>query len=135
MKKWMIVPILGILLLLAACGGSASLPEGFSEEEVRAEAEEVVKLLNGKDSETLREKSTEQLKQGLDETALEQVYALLAEAGPYDSIENISIAGAQNKENNEELAVAVVKAKYELKTITYTLSFTKQMKLAGLFLK
>jgi cystathionine beta-lyase family protein involved in aluminum resistance len=53
----------------------------------------------------------------------------------YDAIEEKSIGGTTNKDSKEEFAVVVMQAKYELKNITYTLSFTKQMKLAGLFLK
>ena len=46
MKRW-ILPILLLLLLCTACGGS-SLADGFDEEEVYAKAEEVLSYLQAK---------------------------------------------------------------------------------------
>ena len=45
------------------------------------------------------------------------------------------MASKTNKDNDEELAVVVAKTKYENKSFTFTISFTKQMKLAGLYIK
>ena len=47
----------------------------------------------------------------------------------------MSIAGNTDKSSQEEFAVVVLKAKYEIRNFVYTLSFTKQMKLAGLYYK
>lgn len=134
-RRWTLLLLLVTVFLFAACGSGDALTDGFSEEEVKEKAEEILEMLHAQDTEGILENSTETLKQALNEETMQQVYALIAEAGTYDSIEEMSVAGTTNKENNEELAVTAVKAKYELKNITYTLSFTKQMKLAGLFLK
>ena len=40
-----------------------------------------------------------------------------------------------DKNIKEELAVVIARAKYEIKTFTFTITFTKQMKLAGLYFK
>lgn len=133
MKRW-ILPILLLLLLCTACDGS-SLADGFDEEEVYAKAEEVLSYLHAKDTASIHSISTVMLKEGLPEETMEKVYAIIEEAGAYDAIEEKSIGGTTNKDSKEEFAVVVMQAKYELKNITYTLSFTKQMKLAGLFLK
>ena len=39
-----------------------------------------------------------------------------------------------DKNSKEELAVVIARAKYEIKTFTFTITFTKQMKLAGCIL-
>jgi len=55
--------------------------------------------------------------------------------GTFEEVSNISVAGSTDKTSGEEFAVAVVKAKYEIRSFTYTISFTKEMKLAGLYYK
>jgi hypothetical protein len=92
-------------------------------------------LVNEKDSEGLREMSTVQMKEGLTDDLLNKVYEAIGEGGAFKNVENMGVAGMTNKENNEELAVVVAKAKYENKSFTYTISFTKDMKLAGLYYK
>jgi hypothetical protein len=117
--------------VLAGCG--QKLSSDFDEAEVKSAAENVITLVNEKDSEGLREMSTVQMKEGLTDDLLNKVYEAIGEGGAFKNVENMGVAGMTNKENNEELAVVVAKAKYENKSFTYTISFTKDMKLAGLY--
>lgn len=140
MNKSKIKPICILVLsmimcfgLLAGCG--QKLSSDFDEAEVKSAAENVIALVNEKDSEGLREISTVQMKAGLKDDVLNQVYEAIDEAGSFEKIEDMSVAGMTNKENDEELAVVVAKAKYENKSFTYMISFTKDMKLAGLYYK
>lgn len=117
--------------VLAGCG--QKLSSDFDEAEVKSAVENVITLVNEKDSEGLKEISTVQMKAGLTDEVLNQIYEAIDEAGAFEKVENMSVAGATD--NDEELAVVVAKAKYENKSYTYTISFTKDMKLAGLYYK
>ena len=119
--------------LLAGCG--QKLSSDFDEAEVKSAAENVITLVNEKDSEGLREMSTVQMKEALTDDLLNKVYEAIGEGGAFKKVEDMSVAGSTNKENDEELALVVAKAKYENKSFTYTISFTKDMKLAGLYYK
>ena len=99
----------------------------------RTAAENVIDLINNKDSDALLALCTVKMKEGLTDTVLAQIYEAMSEGGQFKNIEAVSIGGQTDKASNEEFAVAVVKAKYEIKTFTFTISFTKQMKLAGLY--
>jgi hypothetical protein len=120
--------------LLAGCGGK-QLSSDFNEAEVKQAAENVINLVNKQDSAGLREICTVQMREALTDDVLKQVYASIAEGGQFVKVEGMSIAGSTDRSSGEEFAVVVAKANYELKSFTYTISFTKQMKLAGLYFK
>ena len=136
MKKtiFTIIILVFSLALLTACI-SPSLSEDFDEDEVKRAAEEVISYINNEDGESLLEISTVALKNALTDELLEEIFEAISEGGEFLEIEEISVGGSKDKETEEEYAVAVAKAKYEHKNFTYTLSFTKQMKLAGIFYK
>ncbi len=118
--------------LLTSCG-SQKLSEDFNEDEVRSAAENVIALINNQDSEGLKEICTVQMKQALTDDVLEQIFEAIAEGGEFQEVTEMSLGGTKDKASEEEFAVVIAKAKYEIKTFTYTISFTKQMKLAGLY--
>lgn len=136
-KSFRVKTILSLLVcfvLLTGCK-SPQLPASFKEEEVKKAAEEVIRMLNEKDSQALLEISTVQLKSALKEDVLEEIFEALAEGGEFEKIEKMSLAGQKDKTSEEEYAVVIAKAKYEIKYFVYTISFTQQMKLAGLYYK
>ena len=118
--------------VLAGCVGQ-ELSGDFNEEEVRKAAEQVIMLINDQDSEGLRELSTVQMRAALTDDVLDQIYEAIGEGGRFETIEDMSVAGTTDKSSGEEFAVVVARAQYEIKTFTFTISFTKQMKLAGLY--
>ena len=118
--------------LLTGCVGQ-ELSGDFNEEEVRKAAEHVIMLINDQDSEGIRELSTVQMRAALTDDVLDQIYAAIGEGGQFETIEDMSVAGTTDKSSGEEFAVVVARAHYEIKTFTFTISFTKQMKLAGLY--
>jgi len=120
--------------LLAGCSGK-QLSNDFNETEVKKAAENVIFLVNKQDSAGLREICTVQTRDALTDDVLKQVYASIAEGGQFLRIEEMKAAGSTNQTSKEEYAVVVAKANYELKNFTYTITFTKQMKVAGLYYK
>jgi len=118
--------------LLAGCAGQ-ELSGDFNKEEVRKATEHVITLINDQDSEGIRELSTVRMRDALTDDVLKQIYEAIGEGGQFETIEDMSMAGTTDSSSGEEFAVVVAKAKYEIKTFTFTISFTKQMKLAGLY--
>jgi len=118
--------------LLTGCVGQ-ELSGDFNEEEVRKAAENVIMLINNQDSEGLRELSTVQMRAALTDDVLEQIYEAMSEGGQFENVEDMSVAGTTDTSSGEEFAVVVARAQYEIKTFTFTISFTRQMKLAGLY--
>lgn len=120
------------LALLTGCSGQ-KLPSGMNEGEVKAAAEKVIALINAGDSAGIRELCTVRVRDALTDDVMSQIFEAIGEGGKFQAVESMSAAGTTDKASNEEFAVVVAKAKYELKTFVYTISFTKQMKLAGLY--
>lgn len=129
--------LLALFMCLALLGGCAGqkLSSDFDEDEVKKAAENVIALVNAQDSESLLEICTVRMKEALTEVVLKNVYEAISEGGRFEKIEDMRVAGYTDKSSKEEFAVVVAKAKYEIKTFTYTITFTKQMKLAGLYYK
>jgi len=69
----------------------------------------------------------------LTDDVLEQIYEAMSEGGQFENVEDMSVAGTTDTSSGEEFAVVVARAQYEIKTFTFTISFTRQMKLAGLY--
>ena len=120
------------MVLLAGCTGQ-KLSADFVEADVKTAAENVISLINNKDSDALLALCTVRMEDALTDDVLDKIYEAISEGGQFKSIEAVSIGGQTDKASDEEFAVAVVKAKYEIKTFTFTISFTKQMKLTGLY--
>lgn len=133
-KLFLIIILIFSFTLLVACK-STKLSEDFDEAEVKKATEQVITYINNKDSEALLEISTVAVKNAFTPEVLDQVFEAIGEGGAFEEIEDISVGQDKDKATEEEFAVAIAKAKYEHKNFIYTISFTKQMKLAGLFYK
>jgi predicted lipid-binding transport protein (Tim44 family) len=136
-KKW--IALLGAVVLclavFTACNTQEKLSTGFDEEKVKAAVGKVIQAVNEQDSDALRELSDDTMKSTLTDDSLAPVYQAIGEGGEFQEIKDINIAGATDKETKVEYAVAVARAQYEKKAFVYTISFTKDMKLAGLYYK
>jgi len=122
------------LSLLAGCI-STKLSEDFDEDKVKTAAENVIGLVNSQNSEGLKEICTVQMRDALTDDVMVEIYEAIGEGGAFDQVSDISVKGSTDQSSGEEFAVVTVKAKYEVRTFIYTISFTKQMKLAGLYYK
>ena len=128
-----VLAVVMCLVLLTGCG-STKLSESFNEDEVKSAAENVIALVNSQDTDGLKAMCTVQMRDALTDDVMKQIYEAISEGGTFEEVSDISVSGATDKTSGE-CAVVVVKAKYENRPFTYTISFTKQMKLAGLYCK
>ena len=101
------------LALLAGCG-AAPLPDGLTQESVTDAAAQTVAQLNDEDYDALFAGMTE-----------EMTSAMTAE----------DLAAVWQPGGKDGYGVAVVQAKYENAAVTFTLSYTPEGKLGGLFFK
>jgi hypothetical protein len=122
------------MLFLTACGGQ-KLSDSFDEAALRSGVEEVIQSIADKESDKLRDMCNVRMKEALTDDVLSQIYEAIGEGGAFREITDFSAAGTKDKQTEEEFAVVVAKAKYENRNFIYTITFTKQMKLAGLYYK
>ncbi|MDO9087270.1 MAG: DUF3887 domain-containing protein [Anaerolineaceae bacterium] len=130
---FLLVTILSAISL-SACT-APELSADYNEVEVKTAAENVVTLLNAQDSEGLRALFTEQMNVAITDDVFVQIYAAIEGGGTFDTIESVNVVGSTDKSTAEEFATSVVTVKYENKSFTYTITFNKQMQLAGLYYK
>ena len=117
------------LALLAGCG-AAPLPDGLTQESVTDAAAQTVAQLNDEDYDALFAGMTEEMTSAMTAEDLAAVWQpVLEAAGAFDSITKTTVGG------KDGYGVAVVQAKYENAAVTFTLSYTPEGKLGGLFFK
>ncbi len=119
---------------LTGCG-SSKLSDDFDQDEIEKLAKDVISYINNKDSESILEMTTVEMGKALTPDVLEEIYAAIGEGGEFVEIQDISVGGQKDKSSEEEFAIAVAKTKYQHKNFIYTITFSKQMKLAGLYYK
>lgn len=134
--RQIILMLLCFTLLIGVSGcGSSKLSDAFVEADVRQAAENVIDHLNQANAEGIQELGTPQLQAALTDEVMTKVFTDLGSLGKFEKIEDMSIAGVKSQDGTENLAVVVAKAKYESKSVIYTISFNEAMELAGLFYK
>lgn len=129
--------LLSAVFLLAGCEKKEQLSEVFDAANVKEEAKQVIELINSNDYDTLaNEKWNTALKAQLPAEAMRSsIKPLVDELGTFDSITNEAVTGQQDKDTDQEFAVAVIIAKYEKRKAQYTISFDTDMKVAGVYIK
>ena len=137
MGTWMILLAAGLMLIgLTACGVSQKLSEDFDETEVKAAAEALVGYINEDDLEGLCSVPMSDLMK--EAMTMEQMEAVLEQnignRGAFVEYKSNVAVGAKDSEG-VDAAGAVVVAKYENKTVTYTMSYDKEMNLIGFYFK
>lgn len=137
MKRRALLFLVSILcvILLAACSSEKKLSSDFDQVKVEEAGKKVIDLVNAQDNQALRDMGVEELKQGLTDEALQPVHDRITLVGDFKGIENMEISGHTDDAGNE-YAVFVARAEYgDKQAVVYTITFTKDMKLAGLFAK
>lgn len=138
-----IAALFAFILLLSGCT-SNQLADIYDEDEVKAKAEEVVVLANAGDYETLASMFPEELQASISAETFEAAWSeKLTECGALEEFTKEVVLGQKQKDTGEDLAVAVLVAKYENGKAQFTLSFAKRggeggeeyLALVGAFMK
>lgn len=120
--------LLSVIFSLCAC--LPALPEGFSEEEVKAQAESVVQLLSDKDYQGVAAMFGDEMAAALDAKGLEEALgATLDKLGGYSGIKSEAVFG------QDGYAVCVIVAEYEFGAAAYTISLDTDGRVCGLYMK
>ena len=130
MKKiFKILSMMVCIFMLVGCS-AGKLSDKYNEEDLKVEAEKVIKNLNDKNYDTILEGSSDELKNALPDNKLKETWEGFSEnIGDYDSILKMTFA------EKNGYGVAIVNVKYKNKKVTFTLSFNSEMKLSGIYMK
>ncbi|CUN95113.1 DUF3887 domain-containing protein [Clostridium disporicum] len=130
MKKFIkVLSIILCLFMFVSCS-AGKLSDAYNEDEVKAAAEEVINELNDKNYDGILEDSSDELKISLPDNKLQETWeGFSKDIGEFNSILNMTLA------EKNGYAVAITNVKYDNKKVTFTLSFNKEMKLAGIYMK
>ena len=133
------VVLMAVLLagVLTACAGNQKLSDKFDEAEVKAEAEEVIEILNDGDVDTLvDEKWNAVMKSMVGRDVLtDEILPIMEELGPFEEFDKEAVTGNTDKDTEQEFAVAVIRVQYEKRKAQFTISFDEDMKVGGFFIK
>lgn len=114
---------------LVGCG-AAKLSDTYSEDKLKAASEEVIKNLNEENYSAIINGFGDELKSKLTEDKLREPWkAMKDKLGKYDSISKIAF------QEKDGIATVVAICKYENGKAQFTLSFNKDMKMVGIYMK
>lgn len=122
------------MLMLIGCSGT-KLSGDFDEEKVKATAKEAVDhLVAGEYGECVALMGEEMQAAITEEALATNMEAMTGQKGAFQKYKSSSVVGQKDKEGTE-YAVAVIVAAFEKGNITFTVSFDKEMKMIGFWMK
>ena len=125
--------------LFTACSGTSSntgknssVSSGQKEKYIE-KAQNVITLFNEEKSDEIVELCDEAMKNALSEDKLSEIYPQIKSNGDFEKF----LEGEMTKveQGGKTFTVVVQQAKYEKNTLTYTVNFDSEDKLAGIFYK
>lgn len=129
MKKLIKILLIVISIVLLGGCGAKKLSDNYSEDKLKVAAEAVINSLNNEKYDEIEAMISEDLKKQLTADKIKEVWNSLKSRGKYESISKIIF------QEKKDYVVVVTVAKYEKGNIQFTLSFNKDMKLVGIYLK
>ncbi|MDY3208127.1 DUF3887 domain-containing protein [Clostridium baratii] len=116
-------------IIMVGCG-TQKLSSNYSEEKLKAAAEETINNLNNNKYDEIVNGSRASLKAQLPKDKIKEAWEPLQEhLGKYKEISKISV------QEKDGLAVVVAIAQYEEGKVQFTLSYDEDMKLAAIYMK
>lgn len=122
------------MLLLIGCSGT-KLSGDFDEEKVKAAAQEAIDHLVAGEYEECVALMGEEMQAAISAEALAtNMETMAGQKGAFQKYKSSSVVGQKDKDGTE-YAVAVIVAAFEKGNITFTVSFDKEMKMMGFWMK
>lgn len=125
-----------LLIVSAACwwvmpkNRSLKDSSDFDEAEVKAKAEEVIRLINDEDYDALQKMTVKEVRSNMTKEKMDEAKDQIgSDWGEFRSIEKIRTA--EMRQRNVKAAVVQVTAEYENEDIAFTLAFNTDMELAS----
>lgn len=141
-KRWKISGCIAVALVLIACGIYWFLPKTyelskggyFDAKTVETGMQEVIAELDRGDYEAMQANATEEMQPVLTAEYMESAKATVSDDwGAFQAYGTAYMM--QIKQQGKRFAVGQMTVSYENTSVTYTLTFDEDMKLAGLFIK
>lgn len=122
------------MLLLIGCSGT-KLSGDFDEEKVKAAAQEAIDHLVAGEYEECVGLMSEEMQAAISAEALaSNMETIIGQKGAFQEYKSSSVVG-QKDNDGTEYAVAVIVAAFEKGNLTFTVSYDKEMKMSGLWMK
>ena len=136
-RKKILAGFLGILMLAGVSGCQEALSEEFEEDQVIAEAKEMVERINAGELEEVWEDTFNVVMQnGTDPEELqENIDYYLKDKGEFQDFDKIQVRGLTDRDTGTPYATVMVLAAYEDGKVMFTISFDTDMKCAGFYVK
>lgn len=134
MKKRIISLLCALVLGLGLCAcENTPLPEGFDQDEVLAQAEQVVDLMEARDYERVSAMFSEELLAELDAEALEAAAdEFMVSLGDFVKVATRQVMG-QKDDILGDYAVVIIVCEYANDSASYTVSIDSDGKVCGLY--
>ncbi len=116
-------------IMLTGCS-SNKLSDDFNEEELKTTTEDVIQMLCNEEYDKIKEMSGQELiDAGVTEKIKEVWEPMAKDLGKFDSYDKEAVVG------NGDQATVVIISKFEKGNVKFTISYNKDMKLTGFFIK
>ena len=124
-------------MLAGVSGCQEALSEEFEEDQVIAEAKEMVERINAGELEEVWEDTFNVVMQnGTDPEELqENIDYYLKDKGEFQDFDKIQVRGITDRDTGTPYATVMVLAAYEDGKVMFTISFDTDMKCAGFYVK
>ncbi|MEG0256167.1 MAG: DUF3887 domain-containing protein [Vagococcus sp.] len=109
--------------------GCKSKVDSETSDKYTKKAESIIQLINEGDNEKLNDSFDSTMKEGMTPDKYNQIADIIVNAGEFRSFTKSTVS-----EKDDKVSV-ITMTKYDKATITFTISFNKEDKVAGLWLK
>ena len=126
--KLFLIVALGCIMLVGC--SSNKLSDDFNEEELKSTTEDVIKMLCNGEYDKIKEMSGQELTDAGVTDKIKDVWEPIAnDLGEFDSYDKEAVVG------NGDQATVVIISKFENGNVKFTISYNKDMKLTGFYIK
>ena len=134
-KKIISLLLMAVICLSLLVGCAKALPEGFDRDLLSESAKKLITDMGGANYGAVISELGSELKTVLTEDYFKtNIAPIYTAAGEFKKFGNTTMSATQD-ESNGEYIVVVVACGYANGTLTYTISYNKDMQVIGLFMK
>ena len=133
MKKFKILTLTAIVLLLVACGSKTKKMSDEDFNKYEKEAQAAINLVNEKKTDKFIDLTEKSL--GFKKEILEEAYKNIDENGKFVEFCDAKGIYEEDKNSGSTYSTILQKVKYEKKDVLFRVSFNKDDKIVGIFFK